>query len=317
MNWRKAQRIITVNNVKGILLEKGLIEDGEPVFFKEISEGVSSIIIMISKEDGNVVLKQALPKLRLKEDVVISLPLKRNLYEKNFLDLMNATFPSGIFPSVKFYDADNFYFIMTSAPQGSVQWKKLLLDGQIDLSIGEKFGYILAEIHNNTANNKEIKEKFMDNSVYVLGRINPCYRVIQKVIPEIRYGINKIISRSLSTRIALCTVDFTPKNVLVKEKNFMLIDHEGANYGDPSFDIGLLLAHIFLKAVHNKKLCDNYFALIKAIWDSYCNRINVWEGEYLEKMVTQHVACMMLSRVIGKLPVEYLTEEEKNLVQVI
>lgn len=309
----KKSIIIDTNNIKDILIKDGLIRSDEDVSFEELSAGVSSVIIKIFRKSEKLILKQALPKFRLKENIYF--PLRRNLNEKNFIDLVNTFLEPGTIPVIKMQDTYNYFFVMTCAPDGYVQWNKLLLNGQIDLIIGEKVGKILAKIHNHTAYNKKLLQKFKDRSVFILGRIDICYKEVEKYIPELKEAMDKIISDSLNTRVALCTADFNPKNTLVKDRNVMFMDHEGAHYGDPSFDIGIFLAHLFLKSIHNYNIKNDYFNLIQSIWNSYCNEIFVWEPKYIEKKVTQHISAMMLSRVFGKLPVTYLEERDKNIVK--
>ena len=281
--------------------------------FREIREGASSTIIMIIRETEKLVLKQALRRLKVKKE--ITAPLDRNLREQDCIDLMNSFLEPGIIPEIRFRDRDNCLFVMTSAPDEAIQWKKMLLEGQVDLSIGVKIGQILAKIHNHTANNKKIYEQFKDNSIYILGRIDPCYREIQKAIPELREAMRKIIDGTVTRQEALCTEDFNPKNTLVKDRKFMLVDHEGAHYGDPSFDVGQFIAHIFLKSIHNWEIKDAYFDLVQSFWNGYCDEISVWSSKAFEPMVVKHTMAMMLGRVVGKLPVEYLVEEDKVVVK--
>jgi 5-methylthioribose kinase len=302
-----------MKNIRDFLISMGLLKVDEDVLLQEIYGGVSSTIIMIVRKREKLILKQALKWFKIEKE--ISVPLDRNLCEQDCIDLMNSFLAPGIVPEIRFRDRGNYLFIMTCAQDGSRQWKEILLEGKVDLTIATRIGQVLAKIHNHTAYNKEIEEKFRGNSIYILGRIDPCYREIQRLIPELRIAMQKIIDETISRQEALCTADFNPKNTLVKGKKIMLVDHEGAHYGDPSFDIGLFLAHIFLKSVHNWKLKNAYFNLARSFWNAYSSEISVWLLEDFERRVVQHIAAMMLARVIGKLPVEYLGEKDKVVVQ--
>ena len=51
---------------------------------------------------------------------------------------------------------------------------------------------------------------------------------------------------TMNAREALCHGDYTPKNMLVHEQGFMLVDYETAYFGDPTMDLGLFLSHLVL-----------------------------------------------------------------------
>ena len=55
---------------------------------------------------------------------------------------------------------------------------------------------------------------------------------------------------TLSRSDALVHGDFSPKNVLVYNRQLILLDHEVLHFGDPAFDIGFSLTHFLSKALH-------------------------------------------------------------------
>ena len=305
--------VINLGNIKKYLKTLDFIQPEEKIVFEELHGGVTSTIIKIIREKENLVLKQALKEFKTK-DKITSSP-KRNIIEQKCMDLLFYLLGSKYIPEIKFRDQNNFLFIMTCAPNGSRRWKEVLLEGTIDFNIGIKLACILAKIYNFTANNKKIQRDFNDNSLFMEGRIKPCYREIQKFIPELRNNIENIINDTLKRKEALSIIDITPKNVLINDKNFILIDFEGANYGDPSFDIGIFFAHIFLKSVYNHKIKDDYFKLINLFWNTYRKKISVLSPNAFEKRVVQHTAAMMLARIIGKLPVDYLEGKDRQIIQ--
>jgi len=307
---------IDLKNVKEYLCNKGFLGPSEAASFTEIHKGVSSVIIQITKEGGErFILKQPLSRIINLEqrEVSGSWPLERSLWEQDCIDLMNEFLPPGVVPKVCLHDKSNFLFVMTAAPEGARTWQELLLAGRsVEPAIARKIGHILAIIHNNTAENARVQELFRNKVAYIMGRIDPCYREIPKAVPDLADPVQKLIDKSVKIEECLCTADFNPKNTLVSGLEFMLVDHEGAHYGDPAFDVGLFLAHLLLKSIHKREMKDAYFALVESLWTGYYNTVSVWSIGPFERRVVQHAALMMLGRVVGKLPVNYLTDTDKT-----
>lgn len=307
------QVVVTKENLLKILIQNNIISENEEISFQENKDGISSIIFLIDRKHERIVLKQSLKKFR--SDKKINISIKRNLHEQNFINLANTFLEPGIIPKIIMSDKKNCFFIMTSASKNSVPWKELLLKGEINLKIAEKVGSTLAKIHNNTANMKELQKRFRDNSVFIMGRIVPGYLEVARQFLLVKDIILEIAERCLNTKKALVTADITPKNILVDDDNILMIDHEGAHYGDPSFDLGIFIAHIFLKSVHNIKIKNNYYKLIKTFWQAYLKEITVWDSSQIEKNVIENALAMISARLFGKLPVEYLTGQEKEVLK--
>src|SRR5215471_9879498 len=132
-----------------------------------------------------------------------------------------------------------------------------------------------------------IIEPFSDHTVYVQLRVDPFYRRVQERRPEVAKAIEPIIERMLTTKEAICHGDYTPKNILVHDQGFTLVDYETAHFGDPTMDIGLCLAHIILKAVRRPALLVEYFALTRAFWRGYKQMLELaplkrWEAQGID-----------------------------------
>jgi 5-methylthioribose kinase len=122
-------------------------------------------------------------------------------------------------------------------------------------------------------------------------------------------AIAPIIERMLTLKEALCHGDYTPKNILVHDRGFTLVDYETAHFGDPTMDLGLCLAHLILKAVRRPAGRLAYFALTRAFWRGYNESVELapkakWQGRGIE-----HFAVCALARIDGTSPVDYLSEE--------
>jgi hypothetical protein len=89
----------------------------------------------------------------------------------------------------------------------------------------------------------------------------------------------------------------------------VLLDAECAWWGDPAFDLAFCLNHLLLKclwvpAVHCA-LINGFDALARA----YLHRVDWEPAEALERRAAALLPGLLLARVDGKSPVEYLTAE--------
>ena len=129
--------------------------------------------------------------------------------------------------------------------------------------------------------------------------------------------MNAVLACSQNTRIALVHGDISPKDILRGPSGPTILDAECAWYGDPAFDVAFGLNHFLLKAAHTgepdaqRQLMQCFQALGEA-W----LRGAKWEpSAALEARVATLLPCLLLARVDGKSPVEYLSEEAASGVR--
>jgi 5-methylthioribose kinase len=202
---------------------------------------------------------------------------------------------------------------MSHAPPEAEPWKAQLLAGQIDLNLGEHAGRVLAQIHQTSAYYLlEFWPRFCDLTVFEQLRIAPFYRTIQKRNPDLAADIGSIIEQMLTVKEALCHGDYTPKNLLVHDSRFTLVDYETAHFGDPTMDIGLFLAHILLKAVRLPARRHDYLRLTDAFWRGYGQDLAPYHRGEAEKRGIRHLAVCLLARVDGTSPVDYLRSKAQR-----
>jgi hypothetical protein len=91
----------------------------------------------------------------------------------------------------------------------------------------------------------------------------------------------------------------------------VLLDCEVAWFGDPAFDIAFLLNHFFLKALLFHENPQLFLAMAEAAWKTYLSVPAVQQAN-LEERVVRLLLMLLLARVDGKSPVEYLTAKEKK-----
>jgi Ser/Thr protein kinase RdoA (MazF antagonist) len=117
--------------------------------------------------------------------------------------------------------------------------------------------------------------------------------------------------RLYASEIALVHGDVSPKNILFRGAHPILLDAECATMGDPCFDIAFCLNHLVLKAVHLPASRERLLASAEHLWAAYSSHVAWEEPRGMEKRVTELLPALMLARIDGKSPVEYLGERSR------
>jgi hypothetical protein len=298
------------------LADRGVIRAPEDAAIAALSGGVSCEVQRVDTGDGrSIVVKQALPKLRVKEDwfsdttrIVIEQAGLR-FYEKVVGDLV---------PRFEFYDADNALFAMEAAPPAAVMWKSLLMAGAIDFRIGRRIAEALALVHNAAAVDADARATFDSQKFYIELRIDPYLRFTATKHPDLAALIEREIERLLGNRQTLVHGDYSPKNVLVAGERLFILDFEVSHIGDASFDLGFLVNHFVLKAVKNRAWSAAYLDLMRDAARHYLDRVRFTDARTLEYDTVRTFALLFLARVDGKSPAEYIVEEtDKALIRTL
>jgi aminoglycoside phosphotransferase (APT) family kinase protein len=126
--------------------------------------------------------------------------------------------------------------------------------------------------------------------------------------PSVLHYVDEMQAR----RLCIVHGDFSPKNVLVgRGPELWVIDFEVAHIGDPAFDVAFLLCHLMLKSLHRPQLAAEYDRCAVDFASTYQAGARPEVAPSWE-YVLGHVGCLLLARVEGKSPAEYLTEEERS-----
>jgi 5-methylthioribose kinase len=274
-----------------------------------LSGGVSNVVLRVQTADDCFVLKQSRPQLRTR-DAWFS-DLDRIYREQEVMEALAGVLPEFTVPRVLFADRDNFVFAMSHAPPSRV-WKEMLLTGDVDPHLGRRAGTVLGRMHEASARQAERFAVFADRTVFVQLRVDPFYRRVQERRPEVAAAVQPLIDSMLTRRDALCHGDYTPKNMLVHEHGFTLVDYETAHFGDPAMDLGLFLAHLFLKMVRRPKERDRFVTLIESFLEGYAAEVRYAPKSDWSPRAAGHLGVCLLARIDGTSPVDYLADEPKR-----
>lgn len=300
--------LVTPETLPDYLTTHGLIGPGEPVAVRELGGGVSNIVLLIELPGRRWVLKQSLEKLRVKDDWRSD---RGRVYrEADSLKALGPCLGQGVVPEVVHVDLQNFLFIMTAAPQGSAVWKESLLAGQVDLGVARQAGALLAKMINASRSDPDLRKRFNDRTVFDQLRIDPYYRTTAQRHPDVRGPLVELMVESWNIRSALVHGDYSPKNILVHDGRVFLIDFEVIHWGDPAFDAAFLLNHLFLKAQYRPDLAALYMEAVREFWKALGATLEGGMRRGFEALTVRHLGGLMLARIDGKSPVEYIGDEE-------
>jgi 5-methylthioribose kinase len=321
---------IDETNAEQYLRDIGRIGRGDRVRVRELTGGVSNVVLLVERIDSGplFVLKQARPQLRVADPWFCG--VERVLREVEVLQvcqrLLSSSVAKGIhaadyevsLPEVLFCDAKNFLFGMTAAPRHEV-WKQRLLSGQCDRWIAEASGRLLGRLHAATWHDPEVARQLADQQYFDQLRIDPYYRHVARHHPQLAAPIQQLIDSLAEHPCCLVHGDFSPKNLLVYDRGLMLVDCEVGHYGDPAFDIGFFLSHLLLKAYRAGPRFGEYVQLTIDFWEEYMKWVQpaVGANEYaglVERAIGNAAGCC-LARIEGKSKVDYLDEPTRRIVR--
>ena len=285
------------------LRSRNMLGQDARVVSEVLGGGVSNILVKVSTPSECYVLKQSLSQLRVGEDWFAD--RERIVREWECIEALAGVFPDGVVPKVVGKDRENFLFAMSCAPSDGVNWKEQLLEGQADPVVAEKVGQLLGRIHAGTSGSAALREQFLDDRPFVQLRIDPYHRAAARVHPDVAAALQRESERMLGIKIALVHGDYSPKNVIVTGQDVFLVDFEVVHYGNPVFDLAFMFNHLLLKAIHNLHIRDEYFMLAEAFRRGYADGSG---GSGWSRSIAPQVGCLMLARMDGKSPVEYIVD---------
>ncbi|MBW3536948.1 MAG: aminoglycoside phosphotransferase family protein [Actinobacteria bacterium] len=284
------------------LRRRGTFDDGAPTV-RVLAGGVSSTVLAIEGTTQAVVVKQPLAKLRVPQEWAAK--RERAITEGEALTLARRWTPDAV-PAVHDIDRDLCVVTLELAPADWRCWKQDLLEGKVDVELAADLGRLLGCWHRRSSDDAALQAQFSDHDAFEQLRVSPYYRTAALRLPEFRDQIEEVVDAMLATSRCLVHGDFSPKNILVgPHREAWVLDFEVAHFGDPTFDVAFLLSHLCLKAIHRPDGAAAYLAACEAFWSAYHEELAGSVG-FDERNVSKQLGCLIIARVVGKSPVEYL-----------
>jgi aminoglycoside phosphotransferase (APT) family kinase protein len=276
-----------------------------------LSGGVSSEIYLVQDGAEKFVVKRALAKLKVKEDWLAD--VSRNASEWSYLECVGRLLP-GTVPQLLFANRQAGYFGMEFLGAGHANWKEMLLSGDCREEHAQLAGKILGEIHRRTRGNDALRKQFDTTANFRQLRLEPYLGATASRHPQLREIFAAEARRIETTRESLVHGDFSPKNILIRGDRMVLLDCEVAWYGDPAFDVAFLLNHLFLKSLRHAPRDVGIDGMIARFRGQYLAS-SATAAEKIEPRVVRLLPLLLLARVDGKSPVEYLDLARQDFIR--
>jgi aminoglycoside phosphotransferase (APT) family kinase protein len=279
-----------------------------------LAGGVSSEIYRVDDGRESFVVKRALPKLNVAAEWFAD--PRRNLHEQDYLRYVGAVLPGSV-PRLRFASREHCYFAMELIGGDFANWKADLLAGAIDRSPAAAAGRTLGKIHRHSAGDPEAATLFATTDNFRQLRLEPYLLATAELHPHLSRALRAEAERLANCRSALVHGDYSPKNLFVSGDWLVVIDCEVAWYGDPAFDLAFLLNHLCLKALyHAPAHWAELRAAVRAAWAAYQDAwFNFPVTAEIAARASRLLPMLLLARVDGKSPVEYLGEMQRRRVR--
>jgi 5-methylthioribose kinase len=296
------------DGVAALVQRLGLAPADAHVRFHSLPGGVASDIWKVEAGTQTFVLKRALSKLRVAQEW--NVPVARSAAEVAWLRLVHALIPAAV-PKVFASDSNVGAFAMEFLdPKVYPVWKGELAAGRADRKFAAAVGKTIGAIHAATARSESVAMEFANPGLFHSIRLDPYLEATARVHPELANSLIALSHETLAMKLALVHGDVSPKNILVGPLGPIFLDAECAWFGDPAFDLAFCLNHLLLKCLWVPSASESYLRCFDALATAYMNEVT-WESpEELERRAARFLPALLLARVDGKSPVEYVTEAQ-------
>jgi aminoglycoside phosphotransferase (APT) family kinase protein len=184
----------------------------------------------------------------------------------------------------------------------------LLQEGVADVATATAVGDALGRIHAATAERPDLADRFPTDDIFYAIRLEPYLVATGRAHADLARRFAALVEITRRTKRVLVHGDFSPKNLLIGEAGPVILDAECAWYGDPAFDLAFVLNHLLLKGAWRPAWRAQYADAFAALSTAYFAHAG-WEARAsLEARTAVLLPGLMLARIDGKSPVEYLTE---------
>lgn len=291
----------------------GLARAADVSDVRPLTGGVASDIARVALSDRPVCVKFALDKLKVAEEW--RAPVHRNGAEYAWLGFARSVSPLNAPRLFGHSDALNGFAMEYLQGDDTYSWKTALMAASPPRGEAEKVAVLLGRLHAASSRPGFDRGPFDNHDDLMALRLEPYLSFTASRHPDLAARIGGLVDAHYRADRVLIHGDVSPKNILIRGTEPVLLDAECATMGDASFDLAFCLNHLILKAVHVPGLRAELLDEIRLFWRAYAPHVDWEDVSALEARTTSLIPALMLARVDGKSPVEYLTGAERTLVR--
>ncbi len=289
------------------LRDMGLLPAGAEPRLTPLAGGVSSDIWKVEAGECTLCVKRALPRLRVATEW--HAPVERNAYEVAWIEAAGRIVPEAV-PRLLGHAPEAGLFAMAYLPpQRYRPWKQELRRGRADPAVAAALGERLQRIHGVTARDPRTLHRFANDRIFRAIRLEPYFEATARAHPDRAAALTELVRATLAHKHCLIHGDVSPKNILLGPRGPVFLDAECACHGDPAFDLAFCLNHLLLKCLWRPPAAPAFLECFRSLAATYLAGVDWEEPGATERRAARLLPGLLLARVDGKSPVEYLTEE--------
>jgi len=296
-----------------LLVGLDLIAPDDDLAVTPLTGGVASDIALVRAGSRQWCVKFALAQLKVAE--VWLAPVHRNKAEYSWLKAASRVVPASVPKLYGRSDREGGFAMEYLEGDQVYLWKAALLKAMPDRGEAARVGDSLGHIHAASTATDFDAAPFQNRDDFHVIRLEPYLLFTASRHPAVADRLRLLAERHYKADRVLVHGDVSPKNILLRDETPVILDAECATMGDPSFDVAFCLNHLILKALHLPQCRGRLLANVLQFWAAYSARV-IWEDTaLLESRVCELLPALMLARIDGKSPVEYLTEVERIVIR--
>ncbi len=278
---------------------------------REVGDGNLNLVFIVGGSTGSVVVKQALPYVRLVGESW-PLPLTRAFFEYHALVRQAARDPGRV-PEVFHFDEDQALIVMEYLADHAIL-RGRLIGGERTEGLGDALGRFCArtafrgsDLHMETAKKKadtalflgnvelcDITESLVFTDPYFDAEMNNHNPHLDGLVAELRADAalkteaQHMLAKFASNTETLCHGDLHTGSVMCTDTETRVIDPEFGFYGPMGFDIGMLMANYFMaylsQPAHREADLDGFqewiLSVVDETWTSFSDEFSrLWRTE--------------------------------------
>ena len=282
--------------------------------YKKLEGGVSSEVYKVVTKKKVFCIKRSLRKLLVKKEWIVD--QNRLYYEFLWLKHCKKILIENI-PETFEYNDEKKYVVMEYFDDKKFKTlKELYFQKKISFNAIKSISRNLFDIHLLSSNEKTKKIFKKNNTNFYDLRLDPYFNEVARVYPNLKKIVEKINRDYKYFSSTLVHGDFSPKNILINNNKIIYLDAECCNYGDPVFDLVFFSNHLIIKSIYFKSEKSKFLKAYKLFYDQYLNSLSKIDKKNYLVRIFNMTPIMLLARVDGKSPVEYIISDKlKNVIR--
>lgn len=315
---------LTEEQLGDLLRTLGLLDDDRPVFEPAGDGNINWVRRARSQTGRTVVIKHARPALERFPEYQTS--TRRIVFEHLYYEIARRYDEDRVCPPIYYFDEAHRLLVLKDLGSAERLDDALLRGADLDpaLTILTRF---LGLVHAATRDDDRLVERFRNDDIQRLHGDHIFKLPYQEndfpLPPEVADRARELrrsgaleetaaraYHRYLEPHGALVHGDVQPGNVLLRSSGPTLLDAEIAHVGDPAFDVGTLLAHLWLArlvAPPRSPATDQ----ASALWDAYTTASRTAVVPFAD--VARYAGLEMMRRTIGAARVKAVESAEASL----